>query len=115
MASGPGGIGLGDLISRTAAEIRKARDAAPKDDAVLTLTDCELELAVTVGAEVGGGIKVWLIDVSGKAKAEQVSRIKLKFGPAGSKPTAFSANQEGNDKPIQGGKRAARTRTAGPK
>jgi len=83
------GIGLGDLITRTANEIRKARDAAPKDDPVLTLSGCELELSVTVSAEGSAGIKVWLLDLSAKGDLERSSKITLKFGPAGNKPDVF--------------------------
>lgn len=35
----PEGIELADLITRTAHEIRKARDEAPKNDPVISLSD----------------------------------------------------------------------------
>lgn len=71
---------LADLIVTTADELRKVRNKAPKD-AVLEFKSCEMELAVTVGAEVGGGIKFWFADASAKAKGETVSKVKLSFGP----------------------------------
>ncbi len=82
-------IGLGDLIATTAAEIRKARDEAKKGDPVIKLEGCEIELKATVSAEAGGGIKVWILDLSAKGKAENASTIKLRFGPAGEKPAVF--------------------------
>lgn len=84
-------IGLADLIVTTAQEIRKARDAsATKGDPVLSLEGCELELKVTISAEAGAGIKVWLLDLSAKGNAERASTITLRFGPAaGGKPEVF--------------------------
>jgi hypothetical protein len=53
---------------------------------------CELELAVTVKGETGGGIRFWVIDASAKIGAERVSKIKLSFGPiAGKEALAFPA------------------------
>jgi hypothetical protein len=84
------GIGLGDLILTAAQEIRKARDkSAETGDPVLTLEGCELELKVTISAEGGAGIKVWLLDLSTKASAERASTITLRFGPAGKTPEVF--------------------------
>lgn len=92
----PEGIGLGDLITRVATEIRQARDAAPKNDPVLALTDCELELTVTMTAEGSAGIKVWLLDISGGGSVERASKITLKFGPApGGAPQVFMVDSKG--------------------
>jgi hypothetical protein len=79
------GFSLAQLIETTANELRAVRDRAP-DDTVIQLTDCELELAVTVGAEAGGGIKFWVVDTSAKGNLESVSRVTLKFGPVPGKP-----------------------------
>ncbi|WP_235705846.1 trypco2 family protein [Acidiphilium iwatense] len=112
----PEGIELADLITRTAHEIRKARDEAPKNDPVISLSGCELTLAVTVSAEASGGLKVWLLDISAKGKGERVSTIKLTFGPIGQDGTnvvAFMANQTPSDEaepPITGGKRARKAK-----
>jgi Trypsin-co-occurring domain 2 len=110
------GIGLGDLIVTTAEEIRKARDkSAELGDPVLALEGCELELKVTMKAEAGAGIKVWLLDLSTKGGAERASTITLKFGPAtGGKPGVFltegnrnAIKQSGSIVPV---KRAVRTK-----
>lgn len=84
------GFTLAQLIETTAKELRSVRDNS-SDDAVIQFTGCEIELAVTVGAEVGGGIKFWIGDLSGKAKAETVSKVKLSFGPLGDTVIAAAA------------------------
>jgi hypothetical protein len=88
-----GGIGLGDLIETVADEIRSARDQSARKDAVLALEGCELELKVTVGAEGGGGFKVWFVDLSTKGSAERASTITLRFGSAGKTPAVFQVEQ----------------------
>lgn len=80
MAKAQPGFTLAQLIETTANELRAVRDKGEKD-AVIQFTGCELELAVTVSAEAGGGVKFWLVDLSGKGKAETVSKVKLSFGP----------------------------------
>ncbi len=111
----PEGIRLADLITRTANEIRKARDLAPQDDPVISLIGCELTLAVTVSAEARAGLKVWLLDLSAKGRGERVSTIKLTFGPAigsdGKPSLVFVAGNPslGDEPPITGGKRATTT------
>jgi hypothetical protein len=71
---------LGQLIEQTAQELRELKNN-PREDAVMQFSNCELELAVTVSAEVGGGIKFTLFDFSAKGSAENASRIKISFGP----------------------------------
>lgn len=108
----PEGIGLGDLITRVADELRKAHDQAPKGKEVIALSGCELTLAVTVGVEVGGGLKIWLLDLSAKGKGERVSTIKLTFDSMPGTMTAFEARQEALETPIDGGRRAPRRKEA---
>lgn len=84
------GIGLGDLIVRTAEEIRDARNrSAATGDPVLKFEGCELELKVTMSAEGGAGIKVWLLDLSAKGRAEHASTITLRFGPTSDGKVVF--------------------------
>jgi hypothetical protein len=91
-----GSIGLGDLIVTTAQEIRDARDRSAKvGDPVLKFEGCELELKVTISAEAGAGIKVWLVDLSTKGEVERASTITLRFGPAaGQKPEVFLVDRD---------------------
>src|SRR5258708_7860203 len=89
------GIGLADLIVTPAQEIRQARDRSPEvEDPVLTLEGCEWELKVTLTAEAGGGIKVWLFDLSTKGSAERASTIPLRFGPAAERPGVFLVDRD---------------------
>ena len=81
---------LGQLIEQTAAELRELQKK-PQQDAVMQFTNCELELAVTVSAELGGGIKFTLIDFSAKGSAENASKVKLSFGPLTGKIIAAAA------------------------
>jgi hypothetical protein len=112
------GIGLGDLIVTTADEIRKAKaESAKRGDPVLALESCELELKVTVSAEAGAGIKVWLVDLSTKGAVERASTITLRFGAEGK----FVLGGEGaagrapeSDEPIVPARRAAVENDGGP-
>ena len=74
------GFTLAQLIETTANELRKV-GKKPSNKAVMQFTGCELELAVKVGAEAGGGIKFFLGDLSAKGSSETASKIKLSFGP----------------------------------
>lgn len=76
------GLSLSELIRTTASELREAK--SDEQDAVIELTECELELSVTASAEAGAGIKFWLADANTSAKGETVSKIHLKFKPFGS-------------------------------
>jgi Trypsin-co-occurring domain 2 len=71
---------LAELVDKTADELRKIKDK-PQRDAVIRFNGCELELSVTLKAEVGGGIKFWLVDASTKVAGETVSKVKLSFVP----------------------------------
>jgi hypothetical protein len=51
----------------------------------------ELEIQVTASKEGGGGIKVWVLEGSGKAAAETVQRIKLTLEPVEVEPKAPGA------------------------
>jgi len=82
---------LGQLIEQTAQELRELQNRPPQD-AVMQFTSCELELAVTVSAELGGGIKFTLIDFSAKGSAENASKVKLSFGPLPGKTIAAIAS-----------------------
>lgn len=80
------GFTLGELITSTAQQIREARDKAPPDT-VMQFERCELELAVTLSNEGGGGLKFHFFSAELKAKEQALSRIKLSFGPIPGKPS----------------------------
>jgi hypothetical protein len=100
MAKAHPGFTLTQLIESTASELRAVRAKQPADP-VMQFQGCELELAVTVAAEAGGGIKFWLVDASAKAKAETVSKVKLSFGPLPGQVIAALAKGSGKGKPIE--------------
>jgi hypothetical protein len=112
------GIGLGDLIVTTADEIRKAKvEAAKRGTPVLALEGCELELKVTISAEAGAGIKVWLLDLSTKGNAERASTITLRFGAEGKSVFGVERTTDPgaeSDEPIAPARRAAVDNERGP-
>lgn len=97
MAAHPG-FTLSQLIKNAADEIRAARSEEPKE-AVIQFESCELELAVTVGGETGGGVKFLVMEASAKAKAETVSRIRLKFAAIPDNPVVALAGKRGVKRP----------------
>lgn len=99
MVGVPVGFNLGDLVLRTANELREAQAKANKDDPVLQFTGCEIELAVTATAEAGGGIKFWLVDASVKASRENVSTVKINFGPVPGKKALQYLQETGGAAP----------------
>jgi hypothetical protein len=81
MAAHPG-FTLSQMIKNVAQELRDLKpDVGAKP--VIKFEGCEIELAVIVGAEAGGGFKFWVIDAETKATAETSSKVTLKFGPVG--------------------------------
>ena len=100
MANVHPGFTLSQLIETTVSELKAARK--PDKDAVMQFTGCELELTVTIGAEAGGGIKFWLVDASAKGNVENVSKVKLTFGPLPGTTAAYlAAAGGGKGSPIK--------------
>lgn len=89
------GLSLSELIRSTADELRDAKNTG--DDAVIELSECELELSVSAAAEGSGGIKFWLIDAGASVKGETVSKIHLKFKPVGAQQFPSQEEDEGTD------------------
>lgn len=84
------GLALSDLVQAAADELRKIKQK-PTADAVMQFTGCEIELAVKASVEGGGGLKFWIVELSGKAAKERSGTIKLAFGAyPGQSITAFS-------------------------
>jgi Trypsin-co-occurring domain 2 len=82
------GFSLSELIVSTSNELRIAREKVKGKDAVMLFKGCDLELAVTVKGEAGGGIKFWVVDASTKIAGETVSKVKLSFGANPENPLA---------------------------
>jgi Trypsin-co-occurring domain 2 len=75
------GLELSEIIRSAAEELRKANEITADLPKVMRFSGCDIELSVTVKAEGGGGLKFWIVDASAKAAKENVSKIKLSFGP----------------------------------
>jgi Trypsin-co-occurring domain 2 len=94
------GFNLSDLIVHTANEIRAAHEKKdPASQDVMQFSSCELEIAVTVKVEAGGGFKFWLAEATAKASGENVSKIKLSFGALPGNAIAFQAADENEPGP----------------
>ena len=93
------GFSLADLIESTANELREAEGRPKQGDAMMEFKGCEIELAVTVKGEAGGGIRFWVVDASAKVGAERISKVKLSFAPiAGGKAAQFVGESSEDDK-----------------
>jgi len=93
-------IELAKLIQTVADELRSARDSANKDDPIIDLDECELEMAVEVTNEAGVGIRVWVFELGGKRSKLNSNTVRVKFAAhdrAG--PIAFRAVLEGPERP----------------
>lgn len=77
---------LSELIKDTSAQIRQARDEAPKDT-VMQFERCELELAVSLVNDGSGKIKFLVFSAGLGAKEGTISKVKLSFGPIAGKDT----------------------------
>lgn len=73
-----GGIDLGAFIHQVKKELV---DAQAPEEGFMELTGVELE--VHFGLDVSGkaGMKLWVVDIEGKAEATQLHKVKLQFRP----------------------------------
>jgi Trypsin-co-occurring domain 2 len=78
-------IELSDLIENLRVELSRARQAGKGDELRFEVGQVELELSVGVTKEGGasGGIRFWVIEVGGEAKAASAAtqRMKLTLTP----------------------------------
>ena len=76
----PGLASLSELITTTADELRDIRNhPPPPGQAVMSFTECEIEVAAVVGADADGKVKFWVIEAGASAKYENSHKINLKF------------------------------------
>jgi len=96
-------IELAKLIQTVTDQLRTARDTANKNDPILDLAECELELAVEVTNEGGGGIRVWVFELGGRRTKLNSNTVKVKLAPHDKQvPIAFMALPEGAERPPLG-------------
>ena len=71
---------LADVLANVAEELVRADEMArSRGRAVMQFEECEVELAVTVEVEAEGGFKVWVVNLSGKAKREEANSLRVKM------------------------------------
>ena len=76
----PDRIGLSDLIEHVATALIEAqKKAQQRAQAVMRFSECQIQCAVEVEKEAGGGIKVWILELKGGAKKTEHNTITVKF------------------------------------
>ena len=74
-------IPLSDVLGNITEELIKADSKAEERGfaAMKNFTECEIEFAIEAEKEVGGGVRVWVLELGGKAKRSNVNTIRIKF------------------------------------
>jgi Trypsin-co-occurring domain 2 len=73
-----GRIDLGAFIQQIKKELV---DAQAREEGFMELTDVELEVHFVLDVSGTAGMKLWVLDIGGKAKASQLHKVKLQFRP----------------------------------
>ena len=77
-------VSLTELVQDVARQLRELKkQQPPPGEAVIGFKECEVELSVGATVEVGGGIKFWVLEVSGKGSTSATHKIKLTFSALG--------------------------------
>jgi len=73
-------VGLGDLIDHIASELSAAeKRARAREGHVMQFDECELEMAIEIETGAGGGVKVWVFELSGDRKKTDSNTITVRF------------------------------------
>ena len=73
-------ISLSELVKSTADELRAIQSNEPRTPSpVMRFTECEVELAVAVGADAEGKVKFWVVEAGTGLSYENTQKVKLKF------------------------------------
>lgn len=71
-------IELSEILRYVSSELSKAdAEARESGAAVMEFKECTLEFAVTAEKEAGGGLKVWVLNLSGGAKKSESHTITV--------------------------------------
>jgi hypothetical protein len=71
---------LSDLIDTVTGELLKAQNNALKRGvSTMLFEECEFEFGIEAEKEAGGGVSVWVIDVSAGVKKTETNTIRVKF------------------------------------
>ena len=99
MAKEPVSLSLDSIVRDVANQLHALRDKPPADP-VIAFTGCEIELSVKATLQADGGIRFYVFSAGAKVSNEQVSKIKLTFGAAGT-PLVMKVAPEGDQGPIK--------------
>lgn len=82
-----GKIALSDMLDYVATELLTAQQKAlSRGHAVMQFSECEISCAVELEKEGSGGIKVWVLEVTGGAKKTEQNTITVKFNSIPNQP-----------------------------
>lgn len=96
-------IELADLIDYVAQQLTEAdQRAGGRSGRIMSFTECELELAVSVEREAGAGIKVWLLELGGSQTKANSHVIRVKCSALPEVSTAFFAGGRHGPSPVLG-------------
>lgn len=73
-------VELSDMISYVISQIQAAHRQAASQY-TLSLSECTIEMNVTVSREGGGGLKAYVLQVGGSVSAERVHKVTARFRP----------------------------------
>lgn len=93
-------LSIDAIVRDVAAQLHALRKDPPPSDPVIAFSGCEIELSVKATVQAGGGIRFYVFTAEAKATQEQVSKIKLKFGAAGT-DLVMLAQTPGDQGPIK--------------
>jgi hypothetical protein len=74
-----GNISIGDFIHQVKKELKEAQDKS--GDAFYELREVNLEISFVLNASAESGLKLYVVDLKGGAKAEQTHKVSLKLVP----------------------------------
>lgn len=74
------GIGLYDVVQNLKEDIRRLEEE-PVGGYMFEIENAEIELSVAVKKEAGGGINIWVINVGGKVKKEDIHKVRINLKP----------------------------------
>ncbi|MFI5004170.1 MAG: trypco2 family protein [Solirubrobacterales bacterium] len=94
-------VSLTDLITQVTKELRLAADAAEDAEHVMSFKDCELELAVAVENEGGGGIRIHVLELGGRRTKTNSNTIRVRFTNLPERPIVLTAIQAEPSSPDQ--------------
>lgn len=82
-------VSLGDLITEAATQLRDAANAAGEDP-VMSFQECELEMAVSVEHEGGGGIRIHVVELGGSRRKTNSNTVRVRFTNLPERPIVLS-------------------------